>query len=183
MLTEPPSSVSALIKWDQQKPRACQLNESMLAGHAAGTGYPDASRPRSHANKRTPAKRQQGSRLSGEQIAKIVVDRTAGLSIAEICKRQQVARSTATKYLIRHGFDTGSPLKYTIALADEAAQLYVDDGVTLTQIGNRFGIGPDTVARALATKGITAKDRGRNRPRREALIRYEDRQPVRQAVG
>ncbi len=82
-----------------------------------------------------------------------------GLSIAEVSRKFSIYTRTAAAHLVRRSV----PLRQRgLAATDtpEAVRLY-ESGLTLVEVGLRFGASQQAVRRAVAAEGVEIRARGR----------------------
>jgi DNA-binding CsgD family transcriptional regulator len=100
--------------------------------------------------------------LSVAEMQQLADEYAAGASVYELATRFQIHRTTVSKRL----HHIGAPMRrqgLTDAEMDDAVRLHLR-GWSDAQIGERFGVHPDTVKRALRARGI-------QRPRASARAR------------
>jgi transposase-like protein len=103
-------------------------------------------------------------RVSAETIAELVQAYRDGASTTELRRRYDVSQGSVIKLLHEHAVEMRGQ-----GLADRdvplAANLY-RSGKTLAQLGERFGISPNAVRRALVAAGAVMRVRGGSKPGR-----------------
>lgn len=126
--------------------------EQLLAG-----GIPSSARPRREAPQRA---RQRQNRLSAAQVADLVADYEAGLSIQKLAAKYKIRHETVARWLKRSGIEQ-RPLKIGIPRDRLAEALGLrKDGWSYARIGKRFGCSGTAVSSALRKyeEGWAAED-------------------------
>jgi hypothetical protein len=102
-------------------------------------------------------------RLSSETIAELVQTYRHGVSTTQLRHQYELGQGSVIKILHEHGV-----VMRNQGLADDdilvAATLY-RDGKTLAQLGERFGVSPNAVRRALVAADVVMRARGGSRAR------------------
>jgi hypothetical protein len=101
-------------------------------------------------------------RLSAETVAELVQAYRDGVGTPELRRRYDLSQGSVIRILHRHGVQMRNQ-----GLADgdiaTAAELY-RGGATLARLGERFGVSPNAVRRALIS-GEVMRARGGSKPR------------------
>jgi transposase len=110
-----------------------------------------------------PQTQRVDRRLSAETIAVLVQAYQDGASTPELRHRYDLSQGSVIKILHEHAVEMrGQGLADGEILA--AAKLY-RSGKTLAQLGERFGVSPNAVRRALVSAGVVMRARGGSKPR------------------
>lgn len=100
--------------------------------------------------------------LTETQIDQIVELYEGGMSMNQIAEKYRAHRRTIAVHLARRSVSLRSPRTLPAAKVPEAVSLYAE-GVTLFDIGRRFGVSQHAARTAIAGAGVTIRPRGRNR--------------------
>lgn len=84
------------------------------------------------------------------------------MSMNQIAEKYRAHRRTIAAHLARRSVSLRSPRTLPAAKVPEAVSLYAE-GVTLFDIGRRFGVSQHAARTAIAGAGVTIRPRGRNR--------------------
>jgi hypothetical protein len=111
-----------------------------------------------------PQIQRVNGRLSAETIDELVQAYRDGASTTELRRRSNLSQGGVIKILHDHSVAMRGQ-----GLADNhiptTAELY-RSGTTLAQLGEHFGISPNTVRRVLVSTGVVIRARGGSKPRR-----------------
>lgn len=95
---------------------------------------------------------------SPEQVASLVAEYEQGVPVRELADRCNVHRTTVTEHARRHGL-----VLHRRSLDEDervkAAGLY-EDGLTMSEIAERFGVSTGATRTALVSEGVAIRRRG-----------------------
>lgn len=100
--------------------------------------------------------------LTDTQIDRIVELYKGGMSMNQIAKEYRAHRRTIAAHLTRRSVSLRSPHSLPAANVPDAVRLYAQ-GVTLLDIGRKFGVSQHAARTAIAGAGVTIRPRGRIR--------------------
>lgn len=109
--------------------------------------------------------------LTETQIDRIVKLYEGGLSMNQIAEKYRAHRRTIAAHLVRRSVPLRSPRSLDPADTPEAMKLY-EDGMTLLDIGRRFGISQHAARTALLKAGVAIRPKGRIASK--ALVKSEE---------
>jgi Mor family transcriptional regulator len=95
------------------------------------------------------SQRERHRRLSPEEIMALADEYRTGDTIPALIARYGIHEATVHAHLNRQGVERRSVRRLTDAQAAEAAQQRDTNGATFAALAKRYGVSPDTVARAI----------------------------------
>lgn len=102
---------------------------------------------------RSPAMQKQ-TRLSESQAKKLIADYQKGSSVTELAKQYKIHRTTVMDHMKRAGVPGRPQLrKMTHEQVREAVRLRAD-GVSLAELGRKYGVDPGTVKNMVTYKTL-----------------------------
>ena len=110
-----------------------------------------------------PQAQRVDRRLSAETIAELIQAYRDGVGTPELRWRYHLSQGSVIKILHGHGVGMRGQ-----GLADGDASMVAElyrGGATLARLGERFGVSPNAVRRALVSAGVVMRARGRSKPR------------------
>ena len=104
---------------------------------------------------------QSQTRLSASNRKTLLTGYAEGVPVQELAARFNIHRATVREMARRAGYPGRAP-EHSEVLRTEAARLY-SEGLTLTQVAERLGIGDEAVRSAVVGTGGTIRPKGRRR--------------------
>ena len=98
--------------------------------------------------------------LTEAQIDQVVALYEDGMSMEDIAQKFRAHRRTIAAHLIRRGKPLGRYRRVQPGDVAEAAELY-KGGMTLAELGRRFGVSQSAVKTAVTSAGVSIRPRGR----------------------
>jgi transposase-like protein len=92
------------------------------------------------------------TRLTPDEVTKLVEEYVAGTPVKTLSQRYGVARQTVSEHARRAGV-VRKPLEFTDAMVAQAVALY-GSGVSLERISEKLGVGPQRVRDTLVRTGV-----------------------------
>jgi transposase-like protein len=86
----------------------------------------------------------------------------SGVSVVRLAELFGVHKTTVSGHLRRAGVKVrGSQRSLSAQQEAEAARLYVEEGLTLADLGERFSVSPSTIRDVLSRSGVQVRKRSR----------------------
>lgn len=111
--------------------------------------------------------KRSDARLPDETETEIVRLYVEGTSVAETCRQTEVHALTVSRVLDRNGIERrtrprggGEQQRTPEHVIDEIVRLYVEEGLTGYQVGDRVGVRHATVFKHLRRRGIQPRAKG-----------------------